>query len=323
MSRCLSLILSLALCGRYFAVVSDANLVHRQNLVVALDYGQFYLHTRDNDPDLAVTLLEQAQGAAGIAQADGLLVVESPHQNNFEMPLGVEIWDARPADDLAEWEEAFEAHLVVGEAGLTYESPTMDLTEIEVSADSYHALITGRGFVSRGWPGSTEPGDQWRIRLWPSDTQLTPRRLKRWSERLSAADVQDARAARRREKRRPKRVFDLADPTRRALIERTEHLPPPPVSDYVEVRVDRESGILDADTIFRNVPSQLMLVLTGAESDSLDPHGYLRRARANIAAILHQISDERATPLRDLDRLIEDTLNFDATDRPPTPVPPS
>jgi hypothetical protein len=130
--------------------VTDPKLVRREDLVVALDYGQFYLHTADNDPDLAVALLEQAQDAAGIAQADGLLVVESPHQNNFEMPLGVEIWDARPADYLAGWEEAFEAHLEVREGGLTYESPTVELTDIEVSPGSYHALITGRGFVSRG-----------------------------------------------------------------------------------------------------------------------------------------------------------------------------
>lgn len=233
--------------------------------MVALDYGQFYLHTREDEPELAVTLFEQAQDGDGIAQADGLLVVESPHQNNFEMPLGVEIWDARPDDDLPEWEEVFEAHLDVGEAGLTFESPTVDLTDIEVGPGSYHVLITGRGFVSRGWPGSTEPGDQWRIRLWPSDTQLPPRRLKRWSEPPSAEAVQEARAARRRAKRRPKRVFDLTNPTRRALIERIEHLSAPSANDYSDARVDPTSEMLDASTMFQVVPSQLMLVLTGPE----------------------------------------------------------
>jgi hypothetical protein len=208
--------------------VTDANLVLRQDLVVALDYGQFYLHTLENDPDFAVTLLEQAQDADGIAQADGLLVVESPHQNNFEMPLAVEIWDSVPAEDLSEWEEAFEALLVVGDSGLTYESPTVELTQIVVSPGSYHALITGRGFVARGWPGSTEPGDQWRIRLCPSDEPIAARRLKRWIEPETAVDaVQEARAARRKEKQRPKRVFDMAEPARRSLIERTQHLVTP------------------------------------------------------------------------------------------------
>jgi hypothetical protein len=27
--------------------------------------------------------------------------------------------------------------------------------------------ITGRGFLNYGWPGSTTPGDEWRLQLWP------------------------------------------------------------------------------------------------------------------------------------------------------------
>lgn len=59
--------------------VIEPRLVHREELVVALDYSQFYLPTANNNPDLAVALLEQAQSTAGIAQADGLVVVMSPH----------------------------------------------------------------------------------------------------------------------------------------------------------------------------------------------------------------------------------------------------
>lgn len=161
--------------------MTSPRLVHHRELVVALDYGQFYLHTADNDPEFAVALVELAQDADGIAQADGLLVMESPHQNNFEMPLTVEVWDHEPADDLDEWQEAFEAHLHVSNQ-LVYESPTVDLTEIDVPPGSYHALITGRGFVANGWPGSTEPGDEWRVRLWPTSDAVRARRLKRWEE---------------------------------------------------------------------------------------------------------------------------------------------
>lgn len=168
--------------------MSTANLVQRAEFGVALDYGQFYLHTADNDPELAVTLLEQAQDADGIAQAPGLVVIESPHQNNFAMPLTVEVWDRRPADDLDEWQEAFEAHLEVTD-GLVYESPTMDLTEIEVPPGLYHALITGRGFITHGWPGDTEPGDAWRIRLWPSTGPGTARRLRAFREQDGETDL--------------------------------------------------------------------------------------------------------------------------------------
>jgi hypothetical protein len=120
-------------------------LVHRQELVVELDYGQFYLYPADLEPQLVQEALERVGGGGGIAQSEGVLVVQSPHQNNFSMPLAVEVWDTEPPDDLVDWQEAFEAHLDVGDAGLTYESPTVELTEIAGPPGSYHALITGRG----------------------------------------------------------------------------------------------------------------------------------------------------------------------------------
>lgn len=128
-----------------------------------------------------VTLLEQAQHADGIAQSDGLIVVQSPHENNFAMPLAVEVWDEQPSDDLDQWQEAFESHLEVTDQ-LIYASPTVDVTEIEVPPGSYHALITGRGFITHGWPGDTEPGDEWRIRLWPSAGPDQARRLRAFRE---------------------------------------------------------------------------------------------------------------------------------------------
>ena len=89
--------------------MTDARQLSRQELSVELDYGQFSLCTADVDPDLVHELLERALDGDGIAQTDAVLVVLSPHQNNFEMPLAVEVWDAPPAGDLSEWQEAFEA----------------------------------------------------------------------------------------------------------------------------------------------------------------------------------------------------------------------
>ena len=149
-------------------------------LVVALDYGQFTLHTEESDPDIGVEVLEEALAGDGIAQRDGLLVVCSPHQNNYKMALRVEIWSAAPPDDLAEWDEAFEASLTVDGDGVTYESPTRKIVNIEVPSGAYRAVITGTGFVARGWPGSTEPGERWRIRLWPESAPVAAQRLKAW-----------------------------------------------------------------------------------------------------------------------------------------------
>jgi hypothetical protein len=109
--------------------------------------------------------------------------VLSPHQNNFEMPLRVEVWDSAPPDDVAEWPEAFEAHLDVAEDGLIYDSPpggNVHQVPLRVPPGGYHSVITGRGFVAHGWPGSSTPGDNWRIRLWPSTGPQAPRRLSAW-----------------------------------------------------------------------------------------------------------------------------------------------
>jgi hypothetical protein len=175
--------------------VTEARLLHRQDLVVELDHGQFYLHTADNAPELAAMLLGRAQDGVGIAQAAGLVVVTSPHQNNFAMPLLVEVWDGEPVGDLAQWQEAFEAHLDVAVDGLVYESPTMDMVEIEVPQGSYHALITGRGFVAYGWPGSSEPGDEWRIWLWPSAGPANPARLRQFTGADDAVEEPDGLGA--------------------------------------------------------------------------------------------------------------------------------
>jgi hypothetical protein len=155
------------------------------DLTVALDYGQFYLvgqRAQDETGEGLVQLVEAAIKGGGIASSKGneVVVVLSPHQNNFAMRLRVERWATQPPDDLEDWQEAFLAGLVVGEEGLIYESPTLAHERIRVPAGSYAARITGRGFVNRGWPGSTTPGDAWRLQLWPASGPIPARRLRLW-----------------------------------------------------------------------------------------------------------------------------------------------
>ena len=58
----------------------------------------------------------------------------------------------------------------------------MDYVSVPMPAGDYVMRVVGRGFVARGWPGSTEPGDTWRIQLWPHvGTDPVPlRRLATW-----------------------------------------------------------------------------------------------------------------------------------------------
>ncbi|WP_394840339.1 hypothetical protein LVJ94_26030 [Pendulispora rubella] len=156
--------------------------VHVQDVVVALDYGQFYLRTgyAESEDDLAV--LDRAIKGDGIARGKSILIVLSPHQNNFEMPLRIERWPSEPPKDLEQWQEAFEASLTISDFGLYYESPTLQGKVLETPPPGTYAVrITGRGFVAAGWPGSTTPGDQWRIQLWPTKNLAPPKRVLTWS----------------------------------------------------------------------------------------------------------------------------------------------
>lgn len=156
------------------------------DLTVALDYGQFYLYSAPTEESASADIsetVETAIDADGIAQSQDLTVILSPHQNNFEMKLRVEQWPAPPGDDLDSWQEAFEAVLDVDDRGLTYVDVGGRSCHVPVPPGRYLARVTGRGFVARGWPGSTKPGDHWRIQLWPTQTWEPPRRLAKWDGR--------------------------------------------------------------------------------------------------------------------------------------------
>jgi hypothetical protein len=154
-------------------------------LTVALDYGQFCLISlpADDHLDLAVPLVQAAIKGEGVASSEDneAVVVLSPHQNNSAMRLRVELWAAEPPDDLSDWQEAFLSGLVVGEGGLAYESPTVEFERLALPPGRYAARITGRGFVQRGWPRSTTPGDAWRLQLWPTTKPMPARRLRSWN----------------------------------------------------------------------------------------------------------------------------------------------
>jgi hypothetical protein len=153
-------------------------LVHE--LVVAMDYGQFGLTGRWHEGD-PMMLLEEALAGENIASDGFSIVVCSPHQNNFQMPLRIEVWSHEPPDDGEEWEEIFDSRLTVDGGAVHYDSPTMQGASCDVPDGEYAVRICGRGFVNRGWPGSTTPGDSWRVQLWPSHSCPADRRVKTWN----------------------------------------------------------------------------------------------------------------------------------------------
>jgi hypothetical protein len=144
--------------------------VSETQVTVAMDYGQFCLDGGLGDPDVELALLERAQADQPSAGNGAMLLVLCPHQNNFQMSVTVQVWPSRPPADRDQWQQVSEGRLEIDPRGvLTLSSPTTDPVDVTVPAGRYTVEVSGRGFINYGWPGSTTPGDVWRIRMWPYD----------------------------------------------------------------------------------------------------------------------------------------------------------
>lgn len=159
----------------------QASPVAESTVVLAMDYGQFCLDGGLGYIDNEMTLLDQAQAAQPSAgDGDGtMVVVLCPHQNNFEMSVDVQVVDRRPAADRSQWQQVSEGRLEIDAPGmLSLSSSTTEPVTVAVPSGQYVVEVSGRGFVNYGWPGSTTPGDVWRLRLWPDDdSALEPAQL--------------------------------------------------------------------------------------------------------------------------------------------------
>lgn len=189
---------------------------------VAMDYGHFLLvgGPSEHADDYAPLLDSATDGdASGIAGDGRMLVVISPHQNNFELELDVEIWELEPVDDVDDWQQVVRSWLAVDEDAFGYESPTLPFVRFEVPAGRYAVEVAGRGFVARGWPGSTAPGDVWRVRLWPAKDP-TPTYVRRtWSPGPPAPEpVPGPAEVRERERAFESSWLSSLDPAVRAVL---------------------------------------------------------------------------------------------------------
>lgn len=206
------------------SIVETPELLISHDFRVAQDAAQFYLVTGQEGSEQMMEILHEAT-TNGIAQRGGFAMVISPVQNNFHMPFRVEAWSAEPFSDIDGWQEAFELHLDVSDYGLQYSSPVAEEITFEVPPGSYRALITARGFLAAGWPGSTEPGDVWRIRLWPDDAPVVARKIREFVEPTPIGPADKFDTAGREAVRRLQRMLDdrvpLSGERGTAIAERT------------------------------------------------------------------------------------------------------
>lgn len=158
--------------------MTTAKLVTTNNVTHALDYGYFTIAGGMADVD-EPSLLGEAQERPPSTSDGSLALVLSPHQNNFAMSVVVERWSDRPQIDVDEWEQvSVESLRVDASSTLRLTSPTVDSATCEMAEGRFWVEISGRGFINYGWPGSTEPGDQWRLRFWPNTgPESHPRKL--------------------------------------------------------------------------------------------------------------------------------------------------
>lgn len=149
----------------------------------AMDYGFFTLRGGPSSHDLDPMPLLDAADGHDVASDGRTVLVLSPHQNNFELEVTLEVWDAEPPEDPDAWEQVVRAPLEVTDARLDFEAPTLPGSRYDVASGRYVLEVSGRGFVTRGWPGSTTPGDVWRVRLWPAAAGGSPDAvsLKSWT----------------------------------------------------------------------------------------------------------------------------------------------
>lgn len=71
-----------------------------------------------------MAVLNAAMDGTGIAQYGPVVTVLSPDQNNFEMAPTVEPGNGPVADDVKDWEEAFEVWLNLDETRMQFQGPT-------------------------------------------------------------------------------------------------------------------------------------------------------------------------------------------------------
>lgn len=151
-------------------------------LRMAVDGAQFLVRGSEPEHNFDDVLLARATQAPPSHSDTVSMLVLTPHQNNFDTAVDVEVCDQRPEDDRQEWQQVSEGPLVVDNHEVLHlESPMSNPATCPVPAGRYIVEVSGRGLITYGWPGSTEPGDVWRLRLWPDDgTQL--RAPKLWNK---------------------------------------------------------------------------------------------------------------------------------------------
>ncbi len=164
----------------------------RERLHLAYDNGYFCMlagpHTaRRSDLEAAIALVRST--ALRLVQGPGYLIMLSPHQINVSTTVTVETWDEPAPEDTCDWQEVCEASIELDGRGIEFYSPPAVARLPAPPPGRYTVRVAGRGFHAQGWPGTTTPGDTWRLQFWPAAAAAPPRRIATWPGPQSRAAV--------------------------------------------------------------------------------------------------------------------------------------
>jgi hypothetical protein len=162
-------------------MVAEPRLLDAQDLIVAADYGQLYIYSALDEPEVYLAALEDARGSGRyVGVLPGFLDLMTPGQYNFQTPLRLEVWSADPPEDLEQWDHEVDADLDIPAGRIFFEaSGGGPSSSADVPAGAYRVRISGRGFTERGSAGA-EGTDSYRLRLWPRGRHTDPVLRKCW-----------------------------------------------------------------------------------------------------------------------------------------------
>jgi hypothetical protein len=135
----------------------------RKRYVIFADYFQFYLWDREMAPE-APTDYSDEDTKRRIKTGANVVVVQSAR--NMKVPVELEVLDAAPSDDLADWDHVAEASLELPSGKLQlHECTGGPIDDIDVAPGTYRVrAYYGRldDLSANGLDGN----DHYRIALW-------------------------------------------------------------------------------------------------------------------------------------------------------------
>jgi hypothetical protein len=143
-------------------------------VVVPVEHGQIYVgDPAGADPDHAEAAFDDAQGSRRfVGVSGGLLDIITASEDTHGTAVLVEVWDAEPPDDRADWQHEVDVDVPFpsGELVVDYleEGPA-----VAVPPGDYRVRVSGRALDIR-------QRDEFRLRLWPAPQPQGAELRKAW-----------------------------------------------------------------------------------------------------------------------------------------------